>query len=139
MPNVIVKNQLGIDSIPYKVYRRASDGFQTFQREKLKRGITTQQIEFGLGILEILLVLRFLFDLFNASTLNLLAQLDYAVTFVFIAPFWGLFGRNPSYALSSGELETLAAMLIYPLVVWAAIGLFKLRKQGPSQRLDLNP
>src|SRR5258708_3866410 len=140
-----IKKQIGIvprqyqyiDSGPYKVYRRATDELQTFRREKLKNGISTEHLEYGLGILETLLALRFLFDLFNASTLNLIAQLVYAVTYVFTAPIWGLFGRNPSYALTGSQLETLAAMLVYPVVILAIIAMIKLAKRHAVRREEL--
>jgi hypothetical protein len=87
--------------------------------------IETHKIEYGLGILELLLAVRFLFDLFNASTLNLLAKLVDVVTFPFTAPFFAVFGKDPSYALSAGQLQTLAAMLVYPIVVWSFLAIYK--------------
>ncbi len=94
-------------------------GREALSFEKLSAAVeNTDRLEYALGILELLLAVRFLFDLFNASALNLLDKLVEVVTFPFIAPFWLLFGKEPSYALSKGELQTLAAMIIYPVIVW---------------------
>lgn len=115
---------------------RAISRTDTLPLKKFIKAVDTDRLEHGLAILEVLLAIRFLFDLFNASTLNLLAKLVYAVTFPFTAPFLGLFGKSPSYALSNGELETLAAMLVYPLVVWAAIAIMKTNRKKTAQRTD---
>ena len=122
--DIRVHNQL-----PQRFYRNIAEKARTIKEEQFGANFELEKVEYGLGILELLLGLRFLFELFNASTLNLLAKLVYVVTFPFTAPFWGLFGKNPSYALSRGELETLAAMLIYPLITWAALAIIKTRQR----------
>jgi hypothetical protein len=117
------------DTLPYRVYSKVYQKAQAIKEEKLATAFETERLEYGLAILEVLLGVRFLFDIFNASSLNLLAKLVHVVTFPFTAPFWGLFGRNPSFALSRGELQTLSAMLIYPLIVWTVIAVSKMSKQ----------
>ncbi|GAC1572572.1 MAG: hypothetical protein NVS3B9_2210 [Candidatus Doudnabacteria bacterium] len=115
----------GSDSLPNRTYNNVFQKAQDFKEETLASNIETERIEYGLGILEALLALRFAFDLFNASTLNILAKLVDIVTFPFIAPFFVVFGKEPSYALSTGQLQTLAAMLVYPILVWSLLALYK--------------
>lgn len=123
----------GENSLPARVYSNVFQKAQDFKEETLASNIETDRIEHGLGILEVLLALRFLFDLFNASTLNLLAKLVNFVTFPFTAPFFAVFGKDPSYALSTGQLQTLAAMLVYPIVVWSLIAIYRGAKNKSTQ------
>jgi hypothetical protein len=117
------------DTLPYRVYSKVYQKAQTLKEQEFAKAIDTERLEYGLAILEVLLAIRFLFDLFNASSLNLLSKLVHVVTFPFTAPFWGLFGGNPSFALSKGELETLAAMLIYPMIVWTVVLASKIKRE----------
>lgn len=83
----------------------------------------SQLIYFLLGLLEILLALRFIFRLFDAGSGSTLVDFIYTVTNPLVAPFNGVFNDQ---ALNRGnvlEVSTLLAMLIYALVGWGIVRL----------------
>jgi len=92
---------------------------------------TSRKIELaerGLAILEILLALEFLFQLFGTSYWNPIAALDYIITLPFILPFYGLSGMQSESGLLAPLLETLAAMLVWAIATWAVIGIARARQ-----------
>ena len=118
MPSISATGSV-ISTIPYRFIRSLG------KDESHGIAINTERLEYGLGILELLLGISFLFNLFNASSLNLLNKVVEVVTFPFIAPFWFFFGGNAEYAMTRIELMTLAAIVVYPIVVWTAIYMIK--------------
>lgn len=109
---------------PFAVYENA---FTTERRLKL--------LEAGLAGLEILLAIRFAFQLFGATFKNVAAAIIYIITFPFVMPFTGVFGSDPTSGLSKNELETLAAMFVWAVAVWTVIGL-TYYNQKKEQRLQ---
>jgi hypothetical protein len=78
-----------------------------------------QTIWFVAGVTEVLVGLRFLFELLGASTASPFVMLLYRVTAVLVAPFRGIFPVRGQGAFVF-EPASLVALLIYPLV---AVGL----------------
>ena len=78
----------------------------------------TQLIWLGLGILEVLLALRFFLKLIAANPSNLFASLLYSFTDLFLFPFAGL-TATPSAGGMVLEVHTLIAMVVYALAAWA--------------------
>ena len=102
-------------------------------------GLTRKQrfllTEFGLAVLEILLGLRFIFQMFDASSRNVIVALDYILTYLFVLPFRGIFGEVPSSGLLSSDLETLAAMLLWAVFTWTTMGLIKMVQKRFEQNI----
>ena len=72
---------------------------------------------FLLGVLEIILLLRFIFRLLGANAYNSFIPFLYNLSYPFVAAFHGIFDAR---TVGNGVLEfsTLIAMLIYALLVW---------------------
>jgi uncharacterized membrane protein len=70
-----------------------------------------------LGILEILLGLRFLLRLIAANPDSGFSVFIYGITGLFVAPFNALIG-TPTYKGASFEATTLIAMAVYALLFW---------------------
>ena len=90
-----------------------------------RRGIASkvsQAIYLIFGIVEALLVLRFVLKLLGANAEAGFASLIYRLTTPLVAPFGGLFG-TPQLNGMVVELEALVAIVVYGLVAW---GLAKL-------------
>ena len=90
-----------------------------------RRGIAskvTQAIYLIFGIVEALLVIRFVLKLLGANPEVGFASLIYRLSTPLVAPFVGLFG-TPQMNGMVLELETLVAIVVYGLVAW---GLAKL-------------
>ena len=90
-----------------------------------RRGIASkvsQAIYLIFGIVEALLVLRFVLKLLGANAEAGFASFIYRVSAPLVAPFVGLFG-TPQLNGMVVELEALVAIVVYGLVAW---GLAKL-------------
>ena len=90
-----------------------------------RRGIASkvvQAIYLIFGIVETLLVLRFILKLLGANPEAGFASFIYRVSTPLVAPFAGLFG-SPQLNGMVLELEVLVAIVVYGLVAW---GLAKL-------------
>jgi hypothetical protein len=81
-----------------------------------------QLIWLGLGILEALIGLRVIFKLIAVDPGNILANLLYGLTNVFLFPFAGL-TPTPTSGGNVLEISSLIAMVIYALLAWAAVKL----------------
>ena len=77
----------------------------------------TQLIWLLLGILEMVLALRFIFKLIGVNAANAFASFIYGLTNLFVAPFASLTG-TPAAGGMVFEFSTLIAMIVYALVGW---------------------
>ncbi len=76
-----------------------------------------QAVYLVFGLVEILLVIRFLLRLLGANAQAEFARFIYGVTAGLVAPFVGLFG-TPSSDGSVLEVHTIVAIIVYALVAW---------------------
>lgn len=82
----------------------------------------TRVIYFILAVLEVILLLRFLFKLLGANAGNGFVMFLYNLSYVFAAPFEGIF-TNPSVGRVVFEITTLIAALLYALIAWGLVSL----------------
>ncbi len=85
------------------------------------------------GLLEILLGLRFMLKLIAANPDSGFAAFIYGVTGPFIIPFETLIG-TPSSGGMSLEVTTLIAMSIYALIFWGITHVIQIIMDRPSSR-----
>jgi hypothetical protein len=78
---------------------------------------------FVLGVLEIILLLRFLFRLLGANQGNSLVMFLYNLSYVFAAPFKGIFADHALGSNGVFEVSTLIAMVVYALLAWGIVSL----------------
>jgi hypothetical protein len=83
------------------------------------------------GVVDALLVIRFVFKLLAASTQASFVTFIYDLTQVFVAPFHGIFntaanGRNVF------EPESLVAIVIYSLIGWGLASLVRVVTRGSA-------
>jgi len=83
-------------------------------------------VRYTTGVLEVLLLIRFFLRLLGASPDAAFTVLVYVTTYVFLVPFQGIFAR-PAQGPYVFDSATLVAMIVYPLVGWAIIGLIKIK------------
>jgi uncharacterized protein YggT (Ycf19 family) len=84
---------------------------------------TAQIIYFLLGVLEIMLALRFLFRLLSADTSNGFANFIFNFTSPFVVPFNGIFNDQALTRTGVFEFSTLLAMAIYALIAYGIVKL----------------
>lgn len=88
-----------------------------------------------LGVLQILLGLRFVLKLIGADPNTGFAAFMYGITGPFLAPFAGML---PSWSSGATNLEvnTLIAMAVYALFFWVVIRIIPIVLDRPSARTD---
>lgn len=86
-----------------------------------------------LGILEILLALRFILKLIAANPDSGFSQFIYGITGFLTAPFTTLLNTPTSQGYTI-ELTTLIAMAVYALLFWVLIRVIQIFSDRPSSR-----
>jgi hypothetical protein len=87
----------------------------------------------GLGLLEILLGLRFLLKLIAANTQSGFTQFVYGLSGLFVAPFNNLIG-TPMWGDAAFEATTLIAMAMYALLFWVLVRVIGIATAQTSAR-----
>jgi cation transport ATPase len=99
---------------------------ETVEDKNLDRANTRYWIRtityFVLGVLEVILFLRFLFRLLGANQSNDFIMFLYSLSLVFVGAFNGIF-NDQALGHSVFELSTIVAMLIYALIAWGIVSL----------------
>ena len=80
-------------------------------------------VYFVLGVLEVILVLRFVFRLLGAHQDSKFVMFLYNLSHMFVYPFNGIFNDQTIGSASVFEVSTLIAMLIYALIAWGLVAL----------------
>jgi hypothetical protein len=80
-------------------------------------------VYFILGVLEVILALRFIFRLLGANQGSGFVAFLYTLSHVFVAPFNGIFNDQAIGNVSVFEVSTLVAMVIYALIAWGLVSL----------------
>lgn len=86
-------------------------------------------IYFVLGVIEFLLLFRFVLKLFGANPASPFAAFIYAITEVFVYPFTGLFA-DVAAGRSLFEPRTLVAMAVFAVIAWGIDRLVRIIMRG---------
>jgi hypothetical protein len=78
---------------------------------------------FLLSVLEVILLLRFIFRLLGANQGNAFITFLYNLSHVFVAPFNGIFNDQTIGNASVFEVSTIIAALVYALIAWGIVSL----------------
>lgn len=100
---------------------------------RLRSALVTQIIGAILGLLEILLGLRFILKLIAANPNSGFAVFVYGITKPFLAPFTALVG-TPESGGTILEVTTLIAMAVYALFFWVVVRVVRIAANRPSAR-----
>ncbi len=88
--------------------------------------LAVRVVVYILGVIEVILALRFILALLGANRANDFASLVFNVSHPLVQPFFSLFGYTPRYGSSRFEMYTWVAMLVYAIVAWGIISLIRL-------------
>jgi hypothetical protein len=114
------------------------DGAQVEQRSVTQTtrvpGVVMAQrvIWFVVGLINILLITRFILLLLGANNDAGFVTFIYNITAPFVAPFVGIFGE-PTYGQFMLEWSSLLAITVYSLIAWGIVKLITL--SNPRQRI----
>lgn len=99
----------------------------TYEDKNLRRAVLrnwiTGIIYFLLGVLEVILGLRFIFRLLGANEGSDFIMFLYNLSHAFVGPFNNIFNDQSIGSKSVFELSTLISMLIYALIGWGLASL----------------
>lgn len=80
------------------------------------------------GVLDVLLVFRFIFKLLGANPSSGFVDFIYNLSAIFVAPFTGIFNTslaNGAVTTSVFEPATLVALIVYALLAWGIVTLIR--------------
>lgn len=112
---------------PDQAGSRVEGRIETYEDKNLRRAILrnwiTGIIYFLLGVLEVILGLRFIFRLLGANEGSDFIMFLYNLSHNFVGPFNNIFNDQSIGSRSVFELSTLISMLIYALIGWGLVSL----------------
>ena len=85
----------------------------------------TRVVYFILGVLEVILLLRFIFRLLGANESSSFVMFLYNLSHIFVGPFNGIF-NDQGLGRSVFEASTIVAMIVYALIAWGIVSLARL-------------
>jgi hypothetical protein len=88
-----------------------------------RRSWMVNSVSFLLGMLEMVLILRFFFRLLGTGQDKSVLLAPYNLSQVFVAPFHGIFHDQVLGTHSIFELSTLIAMVVFALLGWGLVAL----------------
>ncbi len=94
-------------------------------------------VYFILGLVDILLIIRFILRLLGANPANEFVKIIYAITNALLWPFSGIFSSavfNGIETKSVMEPATLIAIVVYALVAWGIVKLIEIFKSSKITR-----
>ena len=108
---------------------QVENSVQTYRDQALRRAQMRAWIisiiYFLLGVLEVILGLRFIFRLLGANEGNDFITALYNLSHAFVGPFNNIFNDQSIGSRSVFEMSTLVAMLIYALIFWGLASLVR--------------
>lgn len=112
----------------------SQEGGATVQRQTVARNsqvsnivIAQRVIWFIVGLVSVIIALRFVFLLLGANQGVSFTDLIYSMSAPLVAPFVGIFGE-PAYGQSVFEVSSLLAIVIYVLIGWGVTKLLTLAR-----------
>ena len=80
-------------------------------------------IYFIFGVIIAFIALRFILLLLAANQGSPFVDFVYAVSGLFVAPFYGVFGNTPQFGASVVDVSSVVAIVVYALIAWAVTSL----------------
>lgn len=91
--------------------------YDPYANKRLAAYRVTQMIYWIFGLIEGLIVIRFVLKALGANPSAGFAEFIYGVTYPLVLPFVGLFG-NPTAQGSVLEMHSIVALIVYALLAW---------------------
>ena len=100
-------------------------------REPVTTGVSpavlaARTIYFVSGVVIAFIVVRMVLLLLGANQANAFVDFVYAVSGILVMPFFGIFAYTPSYGVSTFEISSLVAVIVYTLITWGLVSLVTL-------------
>lgn len=103
-------------------------------KQSIPGSVLAQRIIYYIGgVIVAILIVRFLLALFGAAEGNGFVDFVYGLSYFFVAPFFGIFGSEPSYGSSQLETSTIVAIVVYALLTAGIAKLFTIGRAHPTE------
>lgn len=112
-----------VDPAGNQVEKREQVSEDTNQRRAYIRYWIATVTYYVLAVLEVILLLRFIFRLLGANEGNSFIMFLSSLSQVCVAPFRGIFSNPVLSSTSVFEVSTVIAMLVYALLAWGIVSL----------------
>jgi hypothetical protein len=93
-------------------------------------------VYFLFGVLDVLLVFRFILKLLGANTASAFVRFIYSLSGIFIWPFEGIFRRGVAPGIETAsvfEPATIMALVVYAIAAWGVVTLIRvLSREQPA-------
>jgi uncharacterized membrane protein len=99
------------------VDQREAVAYDVYAARRLAAYRVTQMIYWIFGLIDGLILIRFVLKALGANPSAGFAEFIYGITAVLVAPFYGLF-RNPQTQSNVLELNSIVALIVYALLAW---------------------
>jgi uncharacterized protein YggT (Ycf19 family) len=111
--------QVTTDPVPPRTYvdHQEAVAYDVFENRRMAAYRLTQLIYWIFGLVEALILIRFVLKALGANPSAGFAQFIYGITAPLVAPFINLFG-NPQTQGSVLELNSIVALIVYALVAY---------------------
>jgi uncharacterized protein YggT (Ycf19 family) len=100
-----------------EVDRMEAVAYDPFANRRMAAYRVVQLVYWIFGLIEGLILVRFILKALGANPSAGFAQFIYGITAPLVAPFYGLFG-NPAAQGSVLELHSIVALIVYGLLAW---------------------
>lgn len=100
-----------------EVDRHEAVAYDPYANRRIAAARLVQAIWLVFGVIEGLIIIRFVLKALGANPSAGFAEFIYGITAPLVAPFVGLFG-NPSANSSVLELNSIVALIVYGLLAW---------------------
>ncbi len=110
--------------VQQNVYVKKTENTVISDNSGIKR--TKRIIYYILGVIESLLICRFILKLLGANPINTFVQIIYSVTDALLWPFYSIFSTFVSPGIETEsylEPAAVIAMIVYALVTWGIVRL----------------
>jgi YggT family protein len=104
------------------VDRVESVAYDPYANKRVTAYRVVQLVYLVFGLIEGLIVIRFVLKALGANPSAGFAQFIYGITGPLVAPFYGLFG-NPAAQGSVLEVHSIVALIVYALLAWVVVRL----------------
>jgi len=87
-------------------------------------------IYYVLGVIEVMLVFRFILKILGANSQNVFVSFLYSTAGFFAAPFSGIFSSFTPYGLAAKsvfEPAVIIGMVVYAIIAWGIVGLIRIK------------
>ncbi len=111
------------------VDKTVSDTQKSAGNKGLGMSTAVQTVWLAVGLITVLLMLRFVLRLVGASPDNGFINLIYTISYPLVVPFMGIFKYNANFTNYHLELGTLFAMLVYMGIGWVTAMIISLKRR----------